>query len=60
MTELVLRNIDKAVLDKLNLSGEAREVFRKLLAGRVLEDKRPQGLQDRKRGGDGLRGDEDP
>ena len=45
MTELVMRNFDKTVLDKLNLSGEAREVFRKLLAGRVVENKRPQGRQ---------------
>jgi hypothetical protein len=37
MTELVLRNFDKAVLGKLNLSAEAREAFRKLLGGRVVE-----------------------
>lgn len=36
MMELLLRNFDKAVLEKLNLSAEAREAFRKLLAGRVI------------------------
>lgn len=34
MTELVLRNFDKAVLGKLKLSAEAREAFRKLLIAR--------------------------
>ena len=39
MTELVLRNIDKTVLGKLNLSVEAREEFRKLLGYRVVHNK---------------------
>lgn len=47
MTELVMRNFDKAVLGKLNLSAEAREAFRKLLAGRVVEDKGKRGSQER-------------
>ncbi|GEM_PF-6092173 len=46
MTEWVMRNFDKAVLEKLKLSPEARAAFGDLLRGRLI----------RKDGGAGAKG----
>jgi hypothetical protein len=37
MTELVLRNFDRTVLEKLDLSPEARVAFANLLRGRLVQ-----------------------